>query len=618
MLNRHILTTSSAFSAGALALVLAAPAAGQTASHDAVVDLPDYVVSATRTPQDAQFTTSSVDVLPMLRLELAQIGDLNTALATIPGVNIVNTGATGGQSSVFIRGSASTQTLFVVDGVPMNNRSAGYNNFLGSADLVGLDRVEVLRGPQSTLYGSSAMGGVIFIDSARGCGATTGNVATTFGSFATLGASASVKGGTEKLGYSASLERFHTDNDLPHNAFNSWSYSTRVEGTPVSGLLIGTTFRGQQGDYQETGSRWGYGRSDVAADNHLSTLYAQWSLDKEFSTRLTAAQHQRRYTLVGPYGATEIRDRRDIVDWQNTLFDLGGIELVGGASAEHARHDSSAGKVAADNYAGYLSTTIHPSKTSTLNAGLRYDDFETFGSAWTWRAGAAWLPVAGTKLHASIGTGFCAPTNEDTDGNPAWGMDPNHNLKAEKSTGWDLGVDQKLFGDVVTAGVTYFRTRYRDRILYVSDPVTWVGRMENIERSVADGVETAVTVDFTKSIRSRVAYTYLEAVNSVTHARLQRQPRHTIDSDVTVQPAAGWTVGAGLRIVADRIDKTPERPTFHRIEDYTTVRLFTSYEVTKNLLLKARIENALSEKYDEAGGYAALPFRTFGGLEYKF
>jgi len=608
MLNRHILTSTSAFPAGALALALAATASAQDSRHDAVVDLPDYVVSATRTPQDAQFTTSSVDVVPLLKLDVAQISDLRTALSTVPGVNIVNTGATGGQTSVFIRGSSSTQTLLVVDGIPMNSRAAQANNFLGYADLGGIDRIEVLRGPQSTLYGSSAMGGVIFIDSTRGCGAPTGSVSTTFGSFDTWGASAAVSGGTRTLGYSASLARFSTDNVHDNNAFDSWSYSTRIEGTPTSSLLVGATFRGQQGDSEQ----YVYGNADVAADNHLTTVYAQWSETKEFSSRLTAGQHQRRYYYDDGAYPSDIRDRRNVVDWQNNWFDFYGAEIVAGGTYEHDRHVSDGVSAESDNTAGYFSTTVHPSKNSTVNAGLRYDDFETFGSAWTWRVGAAWLPVAGTKLHATVGTGFCAPSDDDIDGNPAWGMLANPDLKAEKSTGWDIGVDQKLFGDVATASVTYFQTCYRDRLVYVSDPVTWVGRMENVNRAKSDGVETAVTVNLAKTVSARLAYTYLEARDTTADARLARQPRHTLDAEVTARPFAAWTIGAGLRIVASRVD------TYVPLEDFTTVRLFTSYEVRKNLLLKARIENALNEKYQEVTKYDALPFRAFGGIEYMF
>ncbi len=607
MLLRHPFKNVPVLATGLASSALAASAAGELSAYDTVVDLPDYVVSATRTPQDVQSTTSSVDVLPLLQLDLAQVGDLRTALGTVPGVNIVNTGAVGGQTSVFIRGSASTQTLFVVDGIPMNSRSAQSNNFLGAADLAGLDRIEVLRGPQSTLYGSAAMGGVVFIDSARGCGAPTGSVSTTFGSFATLGASAAVKGGVEKFGYSASFARFHTDNDKPHNAFDSWSYSARLEGTPTESLVLGATFRGQQGDAEE----YVYGDATVAADNHLTTVYAQWSRDREFASRLTAGQHQRRYTYVDGY-TNEIRDRRSIVDWQNTWFDFLGAELVGGATLEHDRHVTDGVVHTTDNAAGYFSTTVHPTKDSTVNAGLRYDDFETFGSAWTWRTGASWVPVAGTKLHGSVGTGFCAPSQQDIDGNPAWGMLGNPDLGAERSTGWDLGVDQRLFNEAVVVGVTYFDTRYRDRLVYVSDPVTWIGRTENVNRSRATGLETAVTADLGRGVRARVTYTYLEARDLTERKRLARQPRHTLDAELSAQPGAGWTVGAGLHVVAGRVDS------YAPLEDYTTVRLFASCEVARNLLLKARLENALDEQYQEVAGYDALPFRAFGGVEYKF
>lgn len=590
----------------------AAPAAQEkTASSDDHVELLDsMVVSATRTPQDLKYTASSVSVVPLATLANSQVTDLHTALAQTPGIVVTTTGAAGSRSTVSLRGSSSAQTLFIVDGVRMSTRQNDFYmaSVFGGADLAGIDRVEVLRGPQSTLYGSSAMGGVIFIDSTRGCGAPTGSVATMFGAFDTWGASAAVSGGTRTVGYSASLGRFSTENEHAHNGFDSWSYSARVEGTPTPNLLVGATFRGQQGDSEQ----YVYGDADVAADNHLTTVYAQWSETKEFSSRLTAGQHQRRYYYDDGAFPSDIRDRRNVIDWQNNWFNFHGAEIVAGATYENDRHVTDGVAAESDSTAGYFSTTVHPSKNSTVNAGLRYDDFETFGSAWTWRTGAAWVPVAGTKLHASVGTGFSAPSDDDIDGNPAWGMLGNPDLTAEKSTGWDLGVDQKLFGEALTASVTYFQTRYKDRIVYVSDPVTWVGRMENVSRSESSGVETALAAKLGKSVGARLAYTYLEARDTTADKRLPRQPRHTLDAEVTLQPLAAWTIGAGVRVVASRVD------TYVPLEDFTTVRLFTSYEVRKGLLLKARIENALNEQYQETAGYDALPFRAFGGIEYKF
>ncbi|MCX6945460.1 MAG: TonB-dependent receptor plug domain-containing protein, partial [Opitutales bacterium] len=151
--------------------VLCAVTRAQTTPAAPVGDplpLGQFVVSASRTPQDPKFVASSVTTLALADLAAAQVTDLRTALSAQAGVGVVSSGAVGGQTSVFLRGSNSYQTLFIVDGVRMNDRAALYSNFLGGADLAGLGRIEVLRGPQSTLYGSSAMGGVIVLDTARG------------------------------------------------------------------------------------------------------------------------------------------------------------------------------------------------------------------------------------------------------------------------------------------------------------------------------------------------------------------------------------------------------------------------------------------------------------------
>ena len=152
-----------------------------TRAQAPVEQLDAYVVSATRTPQDPKLSSSSITLLPLADLQTAQTVDLRTALAQTPGVAVVSSGATGGQSSVFLRGADSDQTLFVVDGVRMNDRSTAYLNFLSGADLLGLERGEVLRGPQSTLYGSSAMGGVILLETAHGGGQPAGVAEATAG-----------------------------------------------------------------------------------------------------------------------------------------------------------------------------------------------------------------------------------------------------------------------------------------------------------------------------------------------------------------------------------------------------------------------------------------------------
>jgi vitamin B12 transporter len=608
--------------AGLIPLVLLAglPAASTWAlgpvTTSAVV-LDRYVISASRTPQDPAYTPSSVSVLPLEELALAQIPDLRTALAEAPGLVVSNTGPTGGPSSIFLRGANAHQTLFVVDGVRMNDRSASYQTFLGGADLVGLDRMEILRGPQSTLYGSSAMGGVILMNTTTGRGPLTGTAAATAGSFDTLGGSLAVRGATSQLAYSAAAARFQTANDTPRNDFDQWSYATRLEWTASDALLLGVTFRGQNSGYEQTGSRFYPAPGKVDNDNYLGTVFAQAGVAETFTSRLTLALHQRNYDWTdrsgSPWGVNSaLRNTRKIADWQNTWTALPELELVAGVNYERSRYEVDGAPSRDDVTAGYLSATAHPLEEVTLTAGVRRDDFESVGGANTWRAGAAWLPVKTTKLRATYGTGFGAPGSDDRYGVASWGQLPNAALRPERSRGWDAGIDQTLPGTDVTVSATYFQNRFSDLFDWQTvDFTTYQGRTVNVARARTEGVEL-MTRAHLGAVETRVSYTYLDARDTTTGARLIRRPRHNGDGEVRMRLGKPWVIGAGVHFAADRTEVTGP------FGGYTTVRLFTQYAVTDALTLKLRVENLLGKSYEDVRGYPALPRGAFGAIEWKF
>ena len=578
-----------------------------------VEQLDAYVVSATRTPQDPKLSSSSVTLLPLADLQAAQTVDLRTALAQTPGVVVVSSGATGGQSSVFLRGANSDQTLFIVDGVRMNDRSTAYLNFLSGADLLGLERVEVLRGPQSTLYGSSAMGGVILLETAHGGGTPAGVAEATAGSFSTFDGAIAGKGGDASLGYSGSLARTTTANDRPNNDYKQWSYSTRLESQVAPAWLVGATLRGQQGDYEEPGSRLYASAGKVAADNHLVTAYGQWRPGVDFNSRLTVAWHQREYSFAGAYGLSRSQNTRDIADWQNTWVASPQIEVVAGANAEQSRYTIDGASTDDHSRAGYLSTTAKPFQALVLTGGLRYDDYASAGGATTGRAGVAWLPTDGTKLHATYGTGFEAPGSDDRYGVPQWGQLPSPGLRPEKSRGWDAGIDQTLANGHMTLSATYFHNRFSDLFDYaITDFTTYQGRIINRSRATTQGAEFAADVRLGTGAGVRASYTYLEARDDVSGTRLLRRPRHAGDVDAHVLATKAWLIGAGLHVIADRIDSGGP------LGSWTTARLYTSYAITSGLQLKLRVENALNKAYEEVLGYAALPRGVFGSVEWRF
>jgi vitamin B12 transporter len=609
------LSFSIALGLGALASVARAQDARADSS---AVTLDNYVISASRTAQDPRYTPSSVTELPLSELATVQITDLRTALGREPGVIVSTAGGVGGLTSVFIRGANNHHTLFVVDGVRMNDRSTTYNNFLGGADLAGLDRIEVLRGPQSTLYGSSALGGVIALSTTQGCAPTAGTIALTAGSFETLGASAAVQGGSRKIGYSASVARYQTANDEPHNDFEQWSYATRLEFAPTDTVLAGATFRGQNSDFDQNGSRYFVSPGNAASNNYLSTVYGQVRAGEGFKSRLTAALHRRSYDWTDLSGSpwavnSALNNAREILDWQNTWAPSTRVEVVAGANHERSRYDVDGVRSRDQVIAGYLSGTAHPVKNVTVTAGVRHDDFDSVGEATTWRSGVSWRPAANTKLRTTYGTGFSAPGSDDRYGVASWGQLPNPNLRPEKSRGWDVGIDQTLPSGNATVSATYFQNRFRDLFEWETvDFVTFQGRTANVARAKTEGMEIAVSASLGEAVETRVSYTYLEAHDTTTGARLIRRPRHSGDAEVRVRASQAWLIGAGLRVGADRTE------TVGPFESYTTVRVFTSYALRPELIVKLRVENALDEAYDDVRGYAALPRGVFGGIEWSF
>jgi vitamin B12 transporter len=460
------------------------------------------------------------------------------------------------------------------------------------------------------------MGGVILLETARGSGAPSGAVSAFAGSFGSYGAEAAVAGGANTVGYSASLSHEQTDNERRNNKYRDWNYSTRLEDSFTPWLLAGVTLRGQVGNYGEPGSVGNVLPGDVKAKTDLATAYVEAHAGDQFRSHLTAGWYQDEYTYAdgSPYDYYYARNTREILDWQNTWEAAKWAELVAGINSEWSYYDS--GGIATDSsLAEYVSSTLRPATQVELTAGLRHDRFDTAGGATTWRTGVAYVPVNNTKLRATYGTGFNAPTPSERYGEPPYIL-PNPRVRPETSRGWDAGVDQTALDGVLTLSATYFENRFRSLLDYeVENPITYAGEYVNIDRATTRGVELEASAKLCPAATVRAGYTYLDAMDDVTDARLIRRPRHTFDGGLETEITKEWTAGAGVHLVADRLDgayvPTP-------LGGYTTFRLHTQYRLRPNLFLKARVENALNRSYQEVVGYPALPRGYYGGIEWRF
>jgi len=594
----------------------ASPPAGDSTGAGSVVTLPSVVVSADRTPESPALAPASVTTLFPASLAIDQVYDLRTALSQVPGVLVVNNGAFGGMSSVYLRGAASYETLFVVDGIPMNDRAADYTNFLGGAGLAGIDRIEVLRGPQGSLYGS-ALAGVITIDTARACGTPSGAVAAEAGSFSAASASATVQGAARPADFSASLSRDTTANERPDNKFQGTSASARLEVAPAAWALVGATVRTQKTNYEEPGALPENNPypdpGTVLSEDTLATAYAQVE-GGGVTSRLTGGVQRREYAFADAYGSYPQDNDRRILEWQNNVWlQDRTVEFIGGAETEGSQYVISGGESSDRLEAGYLSTVVRPEDTLELTAGFRRDDYRSAGGADTGRVGAAWRVLPGTTLRANWGTGFTAPSSLDRYGFVGYFQPANPAIQPERSRGGDIGIERAFAGGRLDLAATAFGDRYTNLFSYA--PATF--QAINLNRATTRGAEVSAAARPGAGVTLRAEYTYLDAWDG-TGARLVLRPRHSGSAGVEWQPSGPWILGAGISATSNRLDNDQVTGGTTNLPGYETARVFASWRATSRLTLKIRVENALNRAYEETFGYPALSRGFFGSAEWSF
>lgn len=606
-------------------LAVLASASAQTAPE--VLD--PYVTTATRTAATPRTLGSAVAVLTPADLERQQITGVAQALNSVAGAPSAASGAPGAVTSVFLRGSNSNQTLFLVDGIRFSDPNTDYNVFLGGGSLLAIDTLEVVRGPQSTLYGGEAIGGVVAIRAQRGQGSPSSRVAAEAGTFGTVSGAVTAQGAVGASAFNFALQGGHTDNERADNELDTLNGAVRLDHTVNERVAVGGTLRWFHERFGDPGDRYTNDPNNTATeDNVLGTLFADVKLAEAWTSHVTLGGQDRHLIsnnpapnppYLSPDQRTDVRNRRGVLDWQNTFAGLDRHRLTSGVTAEanHTRNDGF-GDINHKQtlLAAFAQDEYSPIDDVYLTAGLRYDDFDTSGSATTGRATAAWLLAhRSVKLRASYGTGFRSPSFLDLYGRSAYYVG-NPNLRPERSRGGDAGVDYYLPGNRGTLSASWFETSSDNLIDY--DFSVYPGTVKNVAKARSRGVELSVQTAVADVLDARLAYTYLEAQDRARDVRLLRRPRHAFSTDLSHTFARTVTVGSGVTFAAAREDV--DAATFATVdaEDYTVVRVYAAWRVTPRLELKARCENLLDERYEEVNGYPALGLRIFGGATLTF
>jgi vitamin B12 transporter len=630
-------------------LSLAGPLAAQRADQDsiAVVPVPPIVVSVSRVETPLSEAASSVTVVTREEIERRQLRTVLEALQTVPGVSLVRTGGPGSATSVFLRGASAAHALVLVDGIEMNDPSSPTRAYdFATLGTEGVERIEVLRGPQSTIHGSSALGGVINVVTRRGEGpprvealAEGGSYGSGAGSIAVLGAAAgwswsAVGSRRASDGFSAAPEEFGNDES---DGTRTTDLALRVERGAGPFRL---SFFGRIDESDTDIDQAGPDGDDP--NRRLEDRETAWKAEARHgdagetwrsAVSVTFASHDRR-SLDDPDPAHTVTSERGAFEgsawklaWVNDL-DLGSrARVVAGAETEREeaatsfRSDGEFGPFESEFEERSARTTgafgelrADPAEPVSLSIGARTDDHDRFGSAVTVRlAGAFQTAVAGPRLRATWGTGFNAPTLFQLF-DPEFGAPE---LDPERSRGWDAGIDQDLASGRVRLSATWFDTRFEDLITFA-----FPDGYRNEQEATTRGLE--VSADAVPASRFRLggSYTYTRAEEETgpdAGLPLIRRPAHQASVDASWTPARGADVSLGVRWIGEREDIDFGVFPNERValDPYLVARVAASWEVREDLRLFGRIENLFDADYQEVLDFATAGRAGYAGIAYR-
>jgi vitamin B12 transporter len=620
-------------------IALAIPARAQS-ENDLTVPPESVVVTATRIATPANQVASAMTVIDASDIELRQQRSLPDVLADVPGLNLVQTGGEGGQTSVFMRGTNSNHVKVLVDGIDVSDPSNPGGGFdFGKYNSADIARVEVLRGPQSGLYGSDAIGGVINVITKQGEGPLSLTGEAEGGSFETFNQDATVSGSSDDFHYRATLSHLHagatpvTPLDLlqPGETRHDDYYDNVTASTKLGynlndhfdlgfagrvsdglGYITGdatdlVTFLSFPSPTQTRNYVQSYGSRGTA---HLVLGSFDQTLGMSYSSTVTSSMDPNN-------GSLPSSGDRIAFDWQGSMpIASGETVVVGATNIRDAMHVPISAGITTNAGYGELQSSL-PGVMDGVDVNnsvsVRYDSNSRYGDHVTWRvAPLVTVSSTGTRLHASYGTGFKAPSLEQLFLSfPTFDFFANPDLKPETSEGYDVGVDQTLFG--VQGGITWFHNDITN--LIETNPVTFENNI-NIGRARTEGIESYLSWQALDTLMLRADYTYTEAEDADLHEELVRRPKNKLSGEARWQATPALNLDASLLYVGSWVDGSRDfsvpRLNAH---PYWTADLAASYALTETLTVTGRMSNLFGKTYENPVGFLQPGRAFYAGLK---
>ncbi len=599
--------------------------------------LPETVVTATGLDTPSEQVGSAITVITGRKLQEQQIRFVSDALRTVPGVAVSRTSGFGSSTDVRIRGAESNQTLVLIDGIEVNDPALSSQFNFGNLLVTDIDRIEVLRGPQSVLYGSDAVGGVVNIITKKGKGEPTITASGEYGSYSSAQTSAAVRAGGKHYNAALSGTYFRTDgisaaNEKNGNTEEDGNTNKTVHGTlglrPANNLEINFT------------GRWQRARVDTDAFSTVATDDASFteSLEQfgQAEIKLSLLDDRWEHILSGSLFSNTLRsgggafgpsstegDKRKITYKTNLALETTEIAPATHTISfgfenerEEVLSQSSFSTVdrQLDTQSIYGLYQIGLFKRLFLSGGGRYDDNEIFDDTTTMRLTAALLvPETGSKLHMSGGTAVKNPTVFELFGFTST-FTGNPDLLPEKSESFDIGIEQSFLGGKVVGDVTYFNNRIDNLIIGFGSTATNQSGTSRIQ-----GVEMTGRAQIIDGLDVTGSYTYM-TTSDANGTQLVRRPQHIASVNVNYGflEKKRANVNVGVRYNGDQKDVAFGPLRRVTLDKYVLVNIAASYKVNEHVELFARGENLLNDDYEEVFSFGTPGIAAYGGVRVRF
>lgn len=612
--------------------------------------LDNVIVTATKTETPYLSIASSVTVIDSKEILTSGKSSVAEILRTVPGLNVIQQGGLGRLTRLFMRGANSEHTLVIIDGVNVNDPSSPNSAFdFGTISAYDIDRIEIVRGAQSTLYGSDAIAGVINIITKNGSEKPGYYASIEGGSNAFYKGILSTSGRYNLISYNISTTRLSTEGISAANSIYGNSekdnFLTNAFTSNISIDLMPQFKIGLQ--YKFSYSEAGLDQSDKFGDDPnfnykteeqllkfnaaAELLNGNWkpqfsaSITKRFSRSLDEPDIVRPNDYLDNYA----RGNRIKFDFQNNFY-LGRMNLltIGIESQTEKAHTSYYSTSMWGPYESvfpeesmktlgvYAQNQLNISNQFFVTAGFRYDDNQKFGNIITYRIAPSYYNSStNTKLKFTYGTGFKAPSL-------FYLFDPmfgNRDLKPEKSSGYDFGFEQFLMSGKFSLGINYFSLKLKNMFGFDENYKT-----VNIAEASSNGLEFFLSLKNAQGLNITSSYTYNKTKDEYTlssdfNQRLLRRPEHHFSISANYIFNEDFTAGTEFRIVGQRDDKDFSAFPAARITlpSYSILDLSARYKVFNNISLNARIENLLNKEYEEVLFYGTLKRSFYAGVSYS-